>query len=1094
MKHPRSSPLSKSVNDQKNLVIKRPKSFLDFSERQVPFVELMARSNFSFLQGASHPEEMVEQAVRLKYKGISICDLHGLYGSVRGYQAARNPSLFAASIEVDENFHYFTGTEFNLTDGRSCILTPMTKEGYSNLCKLITIGKRNAEKGFCRLDITDIKNHHEYLLCYLLYPSNESSYLEFEQIFQDRLYIPVWRDLTWTSQELQAWAFAMEQKYKAQLFVTNRPFMHSPHRRPLFDTLTCILHHTTLAKAKSILPINGERYLRPLEDLCWLWQDRIDLILATNEISQRIQFSFKEVQYRYPESQIPKGHSTTSYLHELTMMGLNQRFPDGIPNKVLQLATHELKLISELQYEDYFLTLYEICEFARANRIFHQGRGSAANSVVCYALELTNVSPTQIDVLFERFLSKERGEPPDIDIDFEHERREEVIQHIYQKYNENHAAMVCTIIRYRNRMALREVAKVIGIPVDTVNKLIKFIGRDGLQRLKETPNIHDVFHLPLETWNLYLALSSELRGFPRHLGIHTGGFLISHQPITEIVPVEKATMNGRYVIQWNKDDINTLKLMKIDILSLGMLTALRKALDLLSRHKNIHWDLSQIPKEDPKTYDMICKAETVGVFQIESRAQMNTLPRLKPKSFYDLVIEVALVRPGPLQGGMVHPYLRRRQGLEKPTYAHPCLEPILKKTLGVPIFQEQVMKIAVVAAGFTPGESDELRRIMTSAWRQKNTMEGVRTKILSGLQKTGISRQYAEQIYQTIQGFANYGFPESHAASFALLTYASCYLKAHHPDVFVCSLLNSQPMGFYPPRALIQEAQKNGVKFSEINIQTSSYDYTINPDGSVQVGLRSLFGAPKDFMINLVNSRNAKGPFQSLEDFVHRAKPNRTILMKLAAAGALKTFEPNVRKLIWLIESISLDSQSFLWGRASSNHQDDKFVPNESSWDSLNREYNHLGFSIDKHPLSILRNDIHDINLYLKSKKWIPYSNSEEIKKKKHKSKVRVAGLVGITQRPPTASGMCFITLEDEFGFMNIVIAPDVYQKYRLTIYTVSLLEVQGHVEITGPIVNIKAAKVIPLQLKSDYGLMSERNKTGLVLNESSEAFNKTTS
>lgn len=1093
MKHKRSSPLQNNP-----ITIRGSDQILQQRERPVPFVELMARSNFSFLQGASHPEEMVEQAVRLKYQGISICDLNGLYGSVRGYQAAKNPSLFTASIEVDTHFKYFSGTEFVLTNEQVCILTPLNKEGYFNLCQLITIGKRNAEKGFCRLDISDIQNYRENLLCYLIYPSTETSYLEFSKIFEDRLYIPVWRDLTWSSQEAQAWAFNMEQKYSAQLFVTNRAFMHSSHRRPLFDTLTCILHHTTLEKAKSILPSNGERYLRPLEDLCWLWQDRLDLVLATNEIAERIQFSFNEITYRYPESQIPKGHTISSYLKDLTINGLAKRFPQGIPHKILDLAEHELKLISELQYEDYFLTLYEICQFATAQKILYQGRGSAANSVVCYAIGLTNVNPTQIEVLFERFISKERGEPPDIDIDFEHERREEVIQHIYQKYDEHHAAMVCTVIRYRARLSLREVAKVLDIPLTTVNKLIKFIGRDGLVRLKSEPNVHEKFEIPLPTWNLYLALASELRGFPRHLGIHSGGFLISHQPITQMVPVEKATMNGRYVIQWNKDDINNLKLMKIDILSLGMLTALRKALELLSKHKNIHWDLSQIPKEDPDTYDMICRAETVGVFQIESRAQMNTLPRLKPRTFYDLVVEVALVRPGPLQGGMVHPYLRRRQGLEKTTYAHPCLEPILKKTMGVPIFQEQVMKIAVTAAGFSPGEADELRRIMTSAWKQKNTMEGVRTRILSGLQKNGISLQYAEQIYQTIQGFANYGFPESHAASFALLTYASCYLKRHHPDVFVCSLLNSQPLGFYPPRTLIQEAQKNGVHFRSLDIQTSEYDYTIEADQCVRVGLRSIFGAPKDMLLNILKERIQNGRFISLQDFIRRTQIPKVILMKLAASGAFIELEPDVRKTLWTIEGTSLDRQSFLWGNFEHVKQLENIedlLPIETKWDAMNREYQRMGFSIDKHPISVLRPQIENINNFFSQKKWVPYMSSKDLSSKKHKDKIRVCGLVGITQRPPTAKGMCFITLEDEFGFMNIIIPPLVYEKDRATIYTASLLEIQGHLERTGSILNIKAARVLPLQLKPNYGLTtSERKNIGLVLNSSSEAFNKTTS
>lgn len=1041
------------------------------------FVELMARSNFSFLQGASHPEEMVEQAIGYGYDGIGICDLNGLYGVVRGLQTAQSPSMFTASKKAKEGFHYIIGTELTLTDETAVTLVPMNKQGYSHLCEILTLGKRQAAKGFSKLSLEQIEKYNQGLLCFALPPVSEERYERLEKIFDNRLYLPVWRDLTWESYEFNKQAFRLEEKFGAQLFVTQRPFMHHPDRKPLFDVLTCILHQTTLDEAKNKLIQNAERSLKSLQELSALWQDRIDLVDKTLDISGRVNFSLTEIRYRYPRSNLPGGLTPSEHLYNLVMKGAQGRYPQGIPDVITKQIHHELSMIKELEYEDYFLTLYEICEFATAKNILHQGRGSAANSVVCFCLGLTSVDPTKIELLFERFISRERGEPPDIDIDFEHNRREEVIQHIYEKYNERHAAMVCTVIRYRSRMALRESAKVFGVPLETINKMVKFMGRDGMRRLVSDPEIYKQFQIPKEVWPLMLQRASEVHSFPRHLGIHSGGFLITQDPITEMVPVEKATMEGRYVIQWNKDDVETLKLMKIDVLSLGMLTALQKCFDLIKEHKSKEQELTlaTIPHDDGPTYDMICEADTVGVFQIESRAQMNTLPRMMPRTFYDLVIEVALVRPGPLQGGMVHPFLRRRQGLEDVKSIHPIIDPILKKTSGVPIFQEQVMKMVVAAAKFTPGEADELRRIMSSAWRKKNTMEGIRQRILAGFIENGISREYGEQIYQTIEGFANYGFPESHSASFALLTYASCYIKQHHPDVFVCALLNSQPMGFYAPRTLIAEAQRHGVGTQPLCVQASSYDYTLEKAGhfhDLRVGLRSIYGISSPFLRTIEDERKTNGLFRDLTDFIQRTQLPRIVLLKLAAAGALTCFNTNTRELLWHIESLSLDQNSFLWGHAKESfdeieiedEEQEDLIPFESNWDKLRREYETKGYSIDFHPLSILRSYLRSKNQNLIQQKFVPYMTSQELKNIKHKNKVRVAGLAAITQRPPTAKGMCFITLEDEFGFMNIVIHPDIYQKDRMTIYSgKTLFEIQGTIERVGKITNIRASRVLPL-------------------------------
>lgn len=1022
---------------------------------------------------------MVEQAIKLEYDGIALCDLNGLYGVARGYATANSDSTFTASKKPKEGFHYLIGTELTLTDETAITLIPQNKQGYSHLCELLTIGKRQATKGFSSLHLEQVEKYNQDLLCIAIPPISEERYEHLHKVFGDRLYIPIWRDLTWESQEFCKQAFLLEEKYSAQLFVTQRAFMHTSERKPLFDVLTCILHHTTLDNAKDKLIQNAERSLKSLEELSTLWSDRIDLVEKTVEISARSTFSLSEIRYRYPRSNIPNNLTPSEYLRKLAEDGAQWRFPDGVPEKILQQINKELTLIQSLQYEDYFITLKEICQFAQEKGILHQGRGSAANSVVCYCLGLTSVNPTEIDLLFERFISAERREPPDIDIDFEHSRREEVIQHIYQKYDERHAAMVCTVIRFRSRMSIRETAKVFGVPLAKINAMIKFMGRDGMRRLTEDPNVCHQFGMPLEQWKLFLNMAKQVHGFPRHLGIHTGGFLITQDSITEMVPVEKATMNGRYVIQWNKDDVAAIGLMKIDVLSLGMLTCLRKCFDLLKHHKGISFNLATIPQNDKPTYEMICRAETVGVFQIESRAQMNTLPRMKPQNFYDLVVEVAIVRPGPLQGGMVHPYLKRRQGLEKVTYPSPLLEPILKRTHGVPIFQEQVMKIVIAAAGFSPGESDELRRIMSSAWRKRSTMDAIRERILRGFEEHQISREYGEQIYKTIEGFANYGFPESHAASFALLTYASCYLKCRHPDVFACGLLNSQPMGFYAPRTIISEAQQHGVETLPLSIQHSDYDYTLEPNGreilSLRVGLRSLYGVPEQIARSIEDERKLHGPFEDLTDFIRRtslpkALP-RALLVKLAASGAMDCFNVSTRELIWHIESLSLDQGSFLWGKPKESlvqgdfEEDDvESLPFESNWDKLRREYDTKGFSVDAHPMSVLRSYLNVKNQELIQQRYVPYMTSENLKTLPNKRKVRVAGLVGITQRPPTAKGMCFITLEDEHGFINIVIHPEVYQKDRMAIYGKSLLEIHGQVEKVGDIINVRAARVLPLQ------------------------------
>ncbi len=1031
------------------------------------YVELMARSNYSFLQAASSPEEMVEQAISLNYDGISITDLQGLYGVVKGLQTAESPSYFSASYRSPKDFKFHIGSEVIISEKISLILMPMNTEGYYNLCRLLTLGKRQAAKGFSKINLSDIPQFSENLICFYLPTWEDETYQELHNIFQNRLYLPLWRDFTWESRQICAKGFHLEQSLNAQLFVTQRPFMHSLERKSLFDVVTCIHHGTTLQNSKDRLIQNAERYLHTIEELSALWQDRIDLVEKTVEISQLLTFHLNELKYKYPAAKIPLEKTPAEHLKYLVLNGAKTRYPKGVPENVLKQIDYEISIICDLQYEDYFLTLKDICNFADQKNILYQGRGSAANSVVCFCLGLTSIDPVQLDLLFERFISRERREPPDIDIDFEHERREEVIQYIYESYGQEKAAMVCTVIRYRSKMALRETAKVFNIPLQTINKIIKHMGRDGLSRLYE-PDAAKKFDVDENTWHLILTITQQLRGFPRHLGIHSGGFLITHDPIYEMVPVEKATMEGRYVIQWNKDDIDYLKMMKIDVLSLGMLSCLKKAFSLLKDHKDQQVSLATIPHNCPATYDMIQKAETVGVFQIESRAQMNTLPRMKPKNLYDLTVQIALIRPGPLQGGMVHPYLRLRQNPNpKIEYAHPKLEPILAKTMGVPIFQEQVMKIVVAVADFSPGEADELRRIMSSAWKRKASMAGIKERLLIGFKNNNVSDEYAEQIFKTIEGFSNYGFPESHSASFAMLTYASSWLKCNYPDVFACSLLNSQPMGFYEPRTIIQETASKGVPILDIDIQYSDFDYTLEnfqqKHHALRVGLRSLRHAPAIFLKSIVEERNRNGLFLSLKDFIQRTECPKTLLSTLAAAGAFRNFNSNARELLWSIESLSLDRQSFLWGDEKASDPATDILPFESNWEKLKREYHSKGYSADSHPLAVLRSYLDEKNLKYISQKFVPFFKSSDLQKIPHKNKVRVAGLLAITQRPPTAKGMCFLTLEDEFGFFNIVVKPDIYQTYRKLIYNQSLFEIHGTLERVQGVTNIIADKLLAL-------------------------------
>lgn len=1100
------------------------------------YVELLARSNFSFLMGGSHPDEMVLRAKQLGYRGLALCDVNGLYGVVRGYQAAEKPSHFdatqiAAHTAYGEGrFRYHLGAELTPFDASAVALLPTSKDGYTRLSRLITRVKRPAAKGRLKLSLDDILEEAGVatgeLLAMPLPPWNMKDLEKMVDAFGDRLYLPVHKDSTWESIELARQAIQIERRLGPsglKLFATQRPLFHTPERKPLHDVLTCLHHGVTLNEAKTKLTLNSERYLRPLDELRLIYRDRPDLLHRTMEISDRLQFSLSELRYKYPQEALPIGKTSIEHLRELVDKGLTWRYPEethlhkvtnaaaidlhggatsaqtnphppapkDVRDKARKQAEHELTLIRDLEYEDYFLTLHDICQFAHARGILHQGRGSAANSIVCYTIGLTAIDPIRLGLLFERFISRERAEPPDIDIDFEHERREEVIQYIYKKYGASHAAMVSTTICFRSRMALREVSKVMGVPLEKIDLLVKTMGREGLSQLLATPFDIAKFGMSEEKFRLILKLANEIKGFPRHLGIHSGGFVIAHEPVVDLVPVEAATMTDRYVIQWNKDDVATLGLMKIDILSLGMLSAIRKSLELLKSAKGISHELATVPQEDPATYAMIQKADTIGVFQIESRAQMSLLPRLKPKTWYDLVVQVAIVRPGPIQGGIVHPYLRRRSGQDKVTYAHPRLEPILAKTMGVPIFQEQVMQIVVAVAGFTPGEADELRRVVSSAWRKKAVMHGLRQRLVNGMLNNGIGVEYADQIYKVIEGFAEYGFPESHAASFALLTYISCWMKCHHPDIFAISILNSQPMGFYPPRQLISDAQRHGVLFQPLDVQTSEWDYTLEKNGVVRVGLRSVDGLSENEARILIASR-ATGPFRDLEDLVRRTQISKKSLTRLTTAGALQSvFPPGIdtRKALFALQGLNFDQQSFFYGTeplatdgvsTPMAHNDvwpvasnetatpmavqsmtgasdgRETIRTETAWESVAREFKTKGFSLDSHPMKVLRKQP---GLMTK------HQSAENLKNLPNGAVIKMVGLRSLLQKPPTAKGVCFVSLEDETGIFNIVIMPDVYEKVRTALYLSNILEVVGRLQNQKGVIHIKAANLRPFQL-----------------------------
>jgi len=1032
--------------------------------KESTYAELHCISNYSFLRAASFPEELVAQAALLEYKALAITDECSLAGVVRAHIEAKQHEI---SLII--------GSEFYLNDGTHFVLLATDRKSYGGLSELITVARRNAKKGHYDLD-RELFSAHCPSGCLALYlPDTEAEDLDESGIHWLANLFP---QQTWIAVELllrgndKSYLEELQQfgiKTKLPLCATGDVHMHRQERRMLQDTLTAIRLGTPLSELGYALYPNSQRYLRSRRQLSRIFP--AELLQETIAIASRCHFSLDELRYEYPKELVPERHTPQSWLRHLVEQGLRRRWPEGAPKKVLDSVEHELALVHELAYEPYFLTVHDIVRFARRQGILCQGRGSAANSAICYCLAITEVDPARMELLFERFISKERNEPPDIDVDFEHERREEVIQYIYKKYGRQRAALAATVITYRPRSAIRDVGKALGFSLDQVDRLAKSIQWWDDKTLQAEPLAAAGFSINNPIIQRLDTMVSQLLGFPRHLSQHVGGFVIAEGNLSQLVPIENAAMQNRTVIQWEKDDLEALGLLKIDILALGMLSAIRKALGLISSYSHQPMSLADIPAEDPAVYAMLHKADTIGVFQIESRAQMSMLPRLRPDCYYDLVIQIAIVRPGPIQGDMVHPYLARRdlmrQGLKKRVnYPSEAVKKVLERTLGVPIFQEQVMQLAMVAAGFSAGEADQLRRSM-AAWKRRGGLEKFEHRLLSGMSERGYPEAFAKQIFKQIQGFGEYGFPESHSASFALLAYASAWLKCYHPAAFTCALLNSQPMGFYVPAQLIQDAKRHGVEVRAVDVRFSNRDSSLECLAGAKIiekntiragqqptqayfalrlGLRMIKGLSSLGMDKLLEARQAK-PFQDIQDLVTRAKLHKGDIECLAAADAFKGLAGNRHRAFWQVSGVEEDMPLF-----SPLHFNEAEVmlrpPTEG--ENIVADYANVGLSLQRHPLALLRDQLNKRGVRQSKALWQLDTGAI----------VKTAGLVIGRQRPGTASGVVFVTLEDEAGYINVVVWPKLAETQRQALLKSRLLLVSGSIQQENGVLHLIARRL----------------------------------
>ncbi len=1126
--------------------------------RQTPiYAPLWCKSVYSFLEGASHPDELVEEAHRLGIRSLALTDRDGVYGLVRAHKRARELGI-----------HLIAGAEVTIEDDTHILLLAMDRRGYANLCQLISTGRLRCPKGTSRVTWTEVCAHAEGLIA--LWGGVGSRILadtppgpearQLQEAFGDRLYALLTRHCEVHDGRREHRLRERAKALSLPLVAGMEVLYHTPTRRPLQDVLTCIRHGVTLSTAGTTIKPNDQHFLRAPHGFAELYSDDPQALEATEVIAARCTFSLAEITYRYPVENLPDGRDAATHFRDLTYAGAATRYPEGIPQDVCTQVDKELDLIHELQFEGYFLTMWEIVQFCRREGILCQGRGSAANSAVCYCLGITAVDPVRMGLLFERFLSRERNEPPDIDLDIEHNRREEAIQYVYNHYGRTHAAMVANFIRYRAKSAVRDVGKVLGLPETALERLAKLLSHhdfptaETIRAAGFDPDNPAHAHL--------LRLTQEIEDVPRHLSIHPGGFLLGHEPVNTLVPIENGTMVDRTVIQWDKNDIEDLGLFKVDLLGLGALNVVHNAFDLIEEHHGDHWTLATIPPDDERTFAQIQQGDTVGVFQIESRAQMAMLPRLRPKNYYDLVIEVSIVRPGPITGGMVHPYLRRRNGEEEVTYPHPCLEPVLKKTLGIPLFQEQVMQLAMVAADYTPGEADQLRRDM-AAWKKSGRILRHRDRLVSRMMKKGIAREFAERVFEQIQGFGEYGFPESHAASFALIAYATAWLKQHYPSAFLCAMLNAQPMGFYSPATLVEDSKRHDVDVLPIDVRYSHWDCTLEGENSelrivnsecgreyqdanggkafplptqhsssipnsnftilnsqfnilnplhtatkwrhivaqgearnernpgsgqphnneppkgvaqslseknpistflstqhspfipnskftihhspfaTRMGLRYVKGLQEPEGQRIVAARN-DAPFDSLEDFALRTRLHHGALTRLAEAGAFAAFQQDRRSALW--KTLGLDRELHTQLNVQTPEPDAALVPLHAA-EAIHWDYAFTSHSTHGHPISPYRDAL--------SAQGLP--DAATIATLKNGSRTRYAGLVICRQRPGTANGVVFMTLEDESGLVNLVIWEAVYKKHKTLVKTQSFLGVTGKLQVQSGVTHLVA-------------------------------------
>ena len=1005
------------------------------------YAALWCKSNFSFLQGASFPDELVETAVAAGLAAIALTDCNGLYGMVRAHAAAKKRGV-----------KLIVGSEISVEDGSRLILLVRNGAGYRRLCSLVTTGRLRAPKGESRLSWTDISADGGGLVAIIPATEHALPWSDLKAAFGAWLYLGYARHRLFEDAEQKKWVETLAEAEGLPVVAAPEVLYHDSSRRPLQDVLTCIRHKRTLEEAGTLLKANHQYGLNSSEEFRDRYADSPQAVRNTLRIAAACEFSLDSIHYTYPTEKLPRGVSVMGRLFQLVERGARKRYPDGVPEAVTRQIGQELRTIGQLEYGGYFLTMWEIVRYCRKQGILCQGRGSAANSIVCYCLDITAIDPVKMDLLFERFLSLERAEPPDIDLDIEHQRREEVIQYMYRKYGRARAAMVANFIRYRPKSAVRDVGKVLGFSSVMLERLARNLDawwepfEQGLaEGLVQEEGIVASPAENVDRRELLKSLCKEILGFPRHLSIHPGGFILGSRPIADLVPVENAAMPDRTVIQWDKYDVEEMNLFKVDLLGLGALSHLDHTMKLLKKHRNIDIRLADISRlgDDAEVFDALCRSDSVGVFQVESRAQMAMLPRLKPRRFYDLVIEISLVRPGPISGGMVHPYLRRRSGQEEVVYPHPSLEPVLKKTLGVPLFQEQVMKLAIIAADYSPGEADQLRRDM-GAWRSSSRLEGHKERLISRMVKKGITHEFAESVYSQIQGFGEYGFPESHAASFALIAYATAWFKVKYPAFFTCGLLNAWPMGFYSPASVVDDAKRHGIPVLPIDAGISRWECApefVHGENrwGVRMGLRYVKGLSRGDgeRIEAVAAEipAGSGRISGVDEFAARSGLGVKTMKALALSGALDSLSGNRRSRLWhSLVSHRYEEQTPDWGYAAD-------AP--LSFDALNQaetvdwDYAASQHSTMAHPLESLRTELKKIGLL----------DSEEVRRRSDGSLCRYAGIAICRQRPATAAGVMFITLEDEFGFVNLVLWRKVYEQYKEIVLTRSFLGVAGKIQ-----------------------------------------------